>query len=347
MQTIRSQTLSTYIQALFHAAGAPTPHAERVANSLVSANLAGHDSHGVIRTVQYLNNIKDGMLDPIIEPKIARQTGVVTMVDGQQSFGQVAAHYAMTISIEKAKTYGMATTGLFRSAHVGRLGEWVQLAADEGMIGLAFCNGGSRGGLVAPHGGRARRLGTNPLACAIPRADAPPIVIDFATSVVAEGKIRVARNSGKALPPGRILDVNGEPSIDPNDLYAGGMLLPAAEHKGYCMALMMDFLGGILTTAGCAVLPTYQWGNGVLFMALNIDAFRPLDEFLAEGETVAAEMVNTPPRAGVERVLLPGEPEQLMAKERLQQGIPIDDNTWQQLVEAGTELQVAAPMIGR
>ncbi len=346
MQTIRSQTLSAYIQALFQAAGAPPPHAARVANSLVSANLAGHDSHGVIRTMQYLKNIEDGLLDPVIEPMIARQTGVVTMVDGRQSFGQVAAHYAMNISIEKAKTYGMATTGLFHSAHVGRLGEWIAMAAEQGMIGLGFCNGGSRGGLVTPHGGRARRLGTNPFSCAIPRADAPPIVVDFATSVVAEGKIRVARNSGKALPPGRILDVNGEPSVDPNDLYAGGMLLPAAEHKGYCMALMMDFLGGILTTAGCAVLPTYQWGNGVLFMALNIEAFRPLDEFLAEGETVAAAMVNTPPRPGVERVLLPGEPEQLMAKERLQQGIPIDDNTWQQLVEAGTGLQVAAPLIG-
>jgi uncharacterized oxidoreductase len=343
MQTISAPTLTDYIQSLFAAAGAPPAHAIRVANSLVSANLAGHDSHGVIRTVQYLANIKDGLLDPVVTPKIAKETGVVTMVDGQQSFGQVAAHYAMTLTIDKAKTYGMATTGLFHSAHVGRLGEWIALAADEGMIGLGFCNGGSRGGLVAPHGGRARRLGTNPLACAIPRADAPPIVIDFATSVVAEGKIRVARNSGKALPPDRILDVNGEPSTDPNDLYAGGMLLPAAEHKGYCLGLMMDFLGGILTTAGCAVLPTYQWGNGVLFMALNIEAFRPLDEFLAEGEIVAQKMIHTPPRAGVERVLLPGEPELLTAETRLHQGIPIDDNTWQQLVEAGVGLQVAAP----
>ena len=345
MQTIRSQTLATYIQAIFQAAGTPVEHAQHVANSLVSANLAGHDSHGVIRTVQYLANIKEGLLDPVTKPKRARETGVVTMLDGQRSFGQVGAHEAMRITIEKAKTYGTATTGLYNSAHVGRLGEWVAMATDEGMIGLGYCNGGTRGGLVAPHGGRARRLGTNPLACAIPRASAAPIVIDFATSVVAEGKIRVARNSGKQLPPGHILDAVGKPSIDPHDFYADGMLLPAAEHKGYCLGLMMDFLGGILTTGGCAVLPHFQWGNGVLFTVLNIDAFRPLDDFLADGEFVAAEMMNTPPRPGVERVLLPGEPEQQMTAERLANGIPIDDNTWQQLVEAGDDLQVSAPVL--
>lgn len=345
MQTIQSQTLTSYIQSLFQAAGAPTTHAERVANSLVSANLAGHDSHGVIRTVQYLNNIKDAMLDPVAEPAIVREMGVVTMVDGQRSFGQVAAHHAINIAIEKAKTYGTATTGLFNSGHVGRLGEWVALATNEQMIGVGYCNGGSRGGLVTPHGGRARRIGTNPLACAIPRANAAPIVIDFATSVVAEGKVRVARNGGKALDPNRILDVNGEPSIDPNDLYAGGMLLPAAEHKGYCLGLMMDFLGGILTGGGCAVLPTYQYGNGVLFTVHNIEAFRPLADFFADGEIVAQAMIETPPRAGVERVLLPGEPEQLTAKARLQQGIPIDNNTWQQLIEAGEALSITAPTL--
>ncbi len=345
MQTIRSQELTTYIQATFVAAGAPAEHAARVANSLVSANLAGHDSHGVIRTVQYLTAIDNGILTPANRPTVVRETGVVTMMDGQQGFGQVCAEIAMQTTIAKAKTHGTATTGLFNSAHVGRLGEWVAMAATEGMIAVGFCNGGSRGGLVAPHGGMARRLGTNPLACAVPRADGPPIVIDFATSVVAEGKVRVARNGGKALPPGRILDLNGAPSTNPEDLYAGGMLLPAAEHKGYCLGLMMDLLGGILTTGGCAVLPIHQWGNGVLFTVYNIDAFRPLDEFLAESEQVAALMAATPPRPGVERVLLPGEPEQITAAERLERGIPIDDNTWQQLRAAGEALGVAAPTL--
>ncbi len=344
MQIINSQTLTTYVQSLFQAAGAPPDHAQQVAESLVSANLAGHDSHGVIRTMQYISSIKDGIIDPVAKPAITRQTGVVTMVDGQRSFGQIGARYAMEIAIEKAKTFGMASSGLYNVGHVGRLGEWVQMAADQQMIGLGFCNGGSRGGLVTPHGGAARRLGTNPLACAIPRTDAPPIVIDFATSVVAEGKIRVARNSGKALPAGRILNASGEPSTDPNDLYAGGMLLPMAEHKGYCMALMMDYLGGILTTTGFPMQANFRWGNGVLFMALNIEAFQPLNDFLSEGEILANAMKSTPARKGFDEVLLPGEPEQRMTAHRLQTGIPIDDNTWQQMVEAGKAVSIPAPI---
>lgn len=343
MHTINSQALTTYVQALFEAAGAPLDHAQHVAESLVRANLTGHDSHGVIRTMQYISSIKDGIINPVAKPAITRQTGVVTMVDGQRSFGQIGAKYAMEIAIEKAKSYGMASTGLYNVGHIGRLGDWVEIAADQQMIGLGFCNGGSRGGLVTPHGGAARRLGTNPLACAIPRAGSPPIVIDFATSVVAEGKIRVARNSGKKLPEGRILDKNGAPSTDPNDLYAGGMLLPMAEHKGYCMALMMDYLGGILTTTGFPMSPGFLWGNGVLLMALNIEAFQPLEDFLREGETLAQAMKATKPQHGYEEVLLPGEPEQRMNAERLQTGIPIDDNTWQQLVEAGKAVGVSAP----
>ena len=138
----------------------------------------------------------------------------------------------------------MAATGLFRTSHIGRVGQWVELASDEGMIGMAFCNGGRPGGLVTPHQGAARRFSTNPIAAAIPREDAPPIVIDFATSVVAEGKVRVALNAGKALDPGRLLDNHGQPSTTPADLYDNGMLLPAAGHKGYALALLMDLLGG-------------------------------------------------------------------------------------------------------
>lgn len=345
MQTIQAEALTDYVQSLFVAAGAPAAHATRVATSLVSANLAGHDSHGVIRTVQYLANLHDGLINAAATPTITREHGVVTMIDGEGAFGQVAAEFAMQRAIEKAKTYGVAVAGLFHSGHVGRLGEWVTMATDQNMIGLGFCNGGSRGGLVTPHGGRARRMGTNPLACAIPRKDALPIVVDFATSMIAEGKVRVARNGGKQLDPNRILNVDGEPSIDPNDLYSGGMLLPAAEHKGYCLGLMMDFLGGMLTGGGCAILPKFEYGNGVLFTVYNIEAFRPLDEFLADGEVLAQTILDTPVRTGVERVLLPGEPEALTKAERLQHGIPIDDNTWQQLAEAGTNLQVAVPTV--
>ena len=343
MKTIQPEVLQNFITAIFQAAGAPEAHAQLVANSLVAANLAGHDSHGVIRTVQYLSAIQNDELDPTAVPKVASQVGVVTMLDAQRAFGQVAAQRAMQIAIEKAKEYAMASVGLFNCGHVGRLGEWVQMAADAQMIGMGFCNGGSPGGLVTPHGGAARRLGTNPLAAAIPRAEDAPVVVDFATSVVAEGKVRVARNSGKALPAGRILDANGAPSTDPNDLYAGGMLLPAAEHKGYCLALLMDYLGGILTGAGCASLPNFRRGNGVLFMVLSIEAFRPLDAFLSDAAALSDVMRATPPAAGYDEVLTPGDPEQRTAQQRRAHGIPLDDTTWSQLVEVATAHDVAAP----
>lgn len=340
---LQPDTLQTFISSIFQAAGAPEAHAQLVANSLVSANLAGHDSHGVIRTVQYVSAIQNGELDPAAVPSVASQTGVVTMLDAQRAFGQVAAQCAMQVAIDKAKAHAMASVGLFNCGHVGRLGEWVQMAADAQMIGMGFCNGGSPGGLVTPHGGAARRLGTNPLAAAIPRADDAPMVVDFATSVVAEGKVRVARNSGKALPEGRILDANGHPSTDPNDLYSGGMLLPAAEHKGYCLALLMDYLGGILTGAGCAALPTFRRGNGVLFIVLSIEAFRPLDAFLGDATELSNVMRATPPASGYEEVLTPGDPEQRTAQQRRANGIPLDDTTWSQLVEVAAAHNVAAP----
>lgn len=343
MITIHNQPLTNFIAALFQAANTPPAHAQRVAHSLVSANLAGHDSHGIIRTVQYLDAVKQGLTDPHAVPTIARQTGVVSMVDGGSGFGQVAAHFAMSTAIDSAQQHGMSTVGLYNSGHVGRIGEWAQLAADQQMIGLVFCSGGGPGGLVTPHGGKARRLGTNPIAAAIPLANQPPIVIDFATSVVAEGKVRVARNSNKQLREGCILDADGNPSIEPHDLYNAGMLLPIGEHKGFCMSLMMAYLGGILTGNKTTIMPGFKRGNGVLFMALSIEAFRPLDEFMADGEELANTMHATPARAGFDEVLLPGEPERRTTAERAANGIPVDETTWSQLVETAGEYGVEVP----
>lgn len=343
MPTIHTQPLTNFIAALFEAANAPTAHAQRVAQSLVSANLAGHDSHGIIRTIQYVGGIEEGGTVPDAVPTIARQTGVVSMVDGGSGFGQVAAHFAMNVAIDAAKQHGMATVGLYNSNHVGRIGEWANLAADQQMIGLVFCSGGGPGGLVTPHGGKARRLGTNPIAAAIPLANQPPIVIDLATSVVAEGKVRVARNSDKLLRDGCILDADGTPSIEPQDLYDAGMLLPVGEHKGFCLSLMMAYLGGILTGNKTTIMPGFKRGNGVLFMALSIEAFRPLDEFMADGEDLADIMHDTPARDGFDEVLLPGEPERRTEAERRANGIPIDETTWSQLVEVAAKYGVDVP----
>ncbi len=344
MPIIKATTLTNFVSRILHSAGTTAHNSHLVANSLVKSNLAGHDSHGVIRLQNYLDAIAAGNLDPTAEPVVARETGAISMVDAQLTFGQVGAHFAITVTIEKARIHGLAATGLYNCNHVGRLGEWIEMAADEGFIGLAFCNGGRPGGLVTPYGGTGRLMGTNPLAAAIPVAGRPPVLIDFATSTAAEGKVRVALNKGESVPEGWIQDSAGHPSTTPEDLYNAGALLPLGLHKGYCLSLLMEFMGGILTGNGSPSFPDYTaLKNGVIFMVLSVDAFRPMEEFLADGAALSKQIKATPPAPGVDEVLLPGEPEQRAAEHRQNKGIPIDETTWVQLVEAANEFGVTIP----
>ncbi len=343
MPVIKSADLADFVRRIFQAAGVEENTARLVADSLVTSDLAGHESHGIIRVPQYLERIAAGMVDPTAEPVITQETPVITMVDAQRSFGQVAARFAMSVTIKKAQTQGLAATGLFNSAHVGRLGEWVEMAADEGLIGLAFCNCGGPDGLVAPYGSTTRLLSTNPFAAAVPMAGRSPLVIDFATSVVAAGKLQVARNRNQSVPAGWIVRSDGQPSTSPNDFFAGGALLPAAGHKGYGLSLLIECLGGILTGHGCVGLPHAAKGNGVLFVVLSIEAFRPLEAFLADGAVLYEHVKTAPPTSGFDEVLLPGEPEQRSTEHRRAEGIPIDETTWAQLIEAAAARGVAVP----
>lgn len=343
MPIFQPAPLAEFTSRIFQAASAPPATADLVGQSLVAANLAGHDSHGVIRIMQYLRQIDEDELRPQAQPQLERETPVMALLDGQRCFGQLAAKTAIELGIRKAEESAVAAVGLKQSGHVGRLGEWVGLAADAGLIALAFVNGGRSGGLVAPFGGAERRLGTNPLAAAVPLENRPPLVLDFATSAVAEGKVRVAFNSGKAIPEGWALDKNGSPTTNPADLYDGGMLLPAAGHKGYGLALLADFLGGMLTGAGGPGLPGAILGNGVLFVLLNVEAFRPMAAFFADSGQIADRIKETKPAPGFDEVLLPGEPEVRSQQARQATGIPLDDTTWQQIVQAAADLGVANP----
>jgi uncharacterized oxidoreductase len=344
MPVINPAVLSEFVALVFEAAGASKEGAGLVATSLVNSNLVGHDSHGIVRVTQYLDNIARGELQPAAEPVIAHETPTVTLVDAQRGFGQIAAHFGMKVTIKKAQVQGLAATGLQHCNHVGRLGEWVQMAADQNMVGLAFCNGGRPGGIVAPFGGGARLLGTNPIAAAVPVAGRPPFLIDFATSNVAEGKVRIARNKGQAIPEGWILDSQGRPTTNPEDLYNGGMLLPAAGHKGYGLALLVEFLGGFLTGDGGPATPGYKAvGNGVVFIVLSVEAFRPLEAFLGDSATLCEQVKAAKPAPGFQEVLLPGEPEQRMAEQRQAAGISIDETTWGQLTAAANKLGVTSP----
>lgn len=339
MPTLPPAQLTALVARIFEAAGASQHNARVVAESLVLSDTVGHESHGVVRVRQYLNSIAAGEIAPAAEPTVARETAVMASVDACRTFGQVAARFAMGKAIEKAAAQGLAVAGIHHCNHVGRLGEWVHMAAATGMVGLAFCSLGKRGAAVAPHGGAGRLLGTNPIAAAVPVAGRPPLIVDFATSAVAEGKLRVARNRGLPIPEGWVVAPDGSPTSDPNDFYRGGALLPAAGHKGYGLGMLAELLGGLLTDSG----PEPQnaaAGHGTLFIVLNPGLFRPAEAFLADAAELCARAAAVPPAAGFDEVLLPGDPEHRTAERRRAEGVPVDDATWAQLQEAAGALGV-------
>ena len=347
MPHIHVEPLVNLVSRIFRATGAPQATADLVATSLVSSDLAGHESHGVVRVQQYLLQIERGDINPKAQPTLVRDRGAVINVDAHDSFGQVAANFTMEEAIRRAKEHGLSAAGLFHSGHVGRLGEWVEMAAKRDAIAFAYCNGGGPSpGRVAPFGGAGPLLGTNPVAASVPVGDRSALVLDFATSAVAEGKVRVARNRGKSIPEGWVLTAHGLPTTDPNDLYANGVLLPAAAHKGYALSLLVEFLGGLLTGNGVPALPdTYQPRNGVLFIVLDIDAFQPVQEFLSLSAAFAGKVKSVPPAPGFDEVMLPGEPEQRAIQQRSTNGIEVDEATWGQLSEAAASFGLVMPNV--
>ncbi len=345
MRQFAQQVLVDFVTEIFVAAEVRQSIAQRVAESLVESNMQGHDSHGIVRVPLYLQQIEEGNLHPNAEPDPIEDSPSVTIMNANRGFGQWSAYVTMQKTIEKAKSHGLAAGGLVNSGHVGRLGEWVTMATVENCVGLAFCNLGGRTGIVAPFGGTKRLLGTNPLAAGIPMDGSPPIIVDFATSVVAEGKIKIAFNKGTDLPPGSILDKEGKPSVSPADLYDGGVMLPAAGHKGYGLSMLCDLLAGVLTGSGAPKMTDGQMSNGVLFLVLKVEAFRALSLFWEDAQAYVDTIHANPPVEGLESVMVPGEPEQRTAATRRGQGIPVDDVTWSNLSRCADELKVTVPAV--
>ena len=342
--TLSSEQLHEICLTLLRAVGSPDDLAAVVAGGLHGANLAGHDSHGLVRLPKYLTDARDGKIDPAARAEIARRHGATACVSARWGWGQPAARLAAQTAAEIAAEQGVGAVVLQESPHVGRMADYVELIAARGQLGMTVTNARPN---VAPFGGRSRRLGTDPIAFAIPRAGGrPPIVVDFATSVRAEGKVRVARAAGRTVPPGTLIDSEGRPSVDPEDYYAGGSLLPAEGHKGYALAVAIEGLGGILSGMGPAMLPVYGDGNGMFVMALEIEAFVAVDQYMRQVEEMAAALESTPPAPDVDRVLLPGQPEILTAERRRREGIPIADATMDELRGLASELGATLPEAG-
>jgi uncharacterized oxidoreductase len=319
--TYAADSLRALARDILLDAGSSPVNASTVAASLVEANLRGHDSHGVLRLARYVEYIEHGRLDPQAEPDAIRTRGSALVVDGRHGFGQVAARLAVAELIPCAHQYGVSSAAVRHANHVGRLGEWVEALADQGLVAFAFCNADPT---VAPFGGKERRLGTNPFAWSAPRREPnPPLVMDWSTATMAEGKVAVALARGESVPDGVLVDSNGEASNDPAAFYDGGALLPFGAHKGSGLSVMIQIAGGALGATG--VFGGAGAGdNGLVLIALDPTAFT--DGFEGESEALCDALAG-------DGVLVPGEIEQRTRAQRARDGIPLPADTWSELQE--------------
>jgi len=348
---IHAEPLGTAIRELVRGFGSEEREVELVTENLIQANLTGHDSHGIGMLPRYSEAWVEGGLKANAHIKTLMDGGALLRVDGQAGFGQVIGHEAMTLAIERAKKFGSCIMALGNSHHLCRIGAWAEMAVAEGFVSIHFVNVISRP-IVAPFGGSDARFGTNPFTVGIPVAGRDPILLDFATSVIAQGKARVAHNKREKLPPGRIIDDQGKDSNDP--AYAVveplGAILAFGEHKGYGMAVACELLGGALAAGlACGGPATGEKRvlNGMLTIVLDPKAIADVATFESEMRGFLDWVSASPPRAGFDKVRLAGAPEREWRAKRLAEGIPVDANTWNEILAAATRLKVDPAKINR
>ena len=331
---------------VFEAAGSEPEEARIMADHLIEANLRGHDSHGVGLIPNYLQHLAGGTAVANRKGRVVSENGSLIVYDGERAWGQIAAREAVMIGIAKARVTGVAVVALRNTHHIGRVGTYGEICAGAGLISFHFVNVTDARPAVAPWRGSDARFSTNPVCIAIPGPEPQrPIILDMATSVVAMGKVRVARNKGEQLKPGILLDGEGKPTTDPDAMYRQprGAVLTFGEHKGYALAFVCEMLAGALCGSG-TMRPERQGAgtatNGML--TIVIDPSRLIDrEWLrAEIAAMTEYITASPPRHPDEPVLIPGDPERLTRAERLANGVPIDDETWRELTVAARGINV-------
>jgi uncharacterized oxidoreductase len=346
--TLHADVLLDYTRRLFMASGVPAAEADVVSRSLVDANLRGHDSHGVMRIPQYLDTMREGKMVSGVALEILDESPALVAADANWGIGQVQAHRLLDILLKKAMDVGVAAGTLRRCGHIGRLGEYAERAAAAGMVLIGSVNSHGRGNRVAPPGGVAGRISTNPLCIGAP-TPGDPLVLDIGTSVCAEGKVRVAFQKGERIPEGWIQDANGNSTTDPAVLYREpiGSMLPLGgtqSYKGFGLGLLLDALCGGLSGGLCSKpdAPAYV-GNTVLFVLMNTARFAGASHFLAETGGLADYVRSCPRAEGVAAVQLPGDPERNAFATRSKFGIPVPDGLWNSLREVAVRLRVSQP----
>src|SRR5215211_5456663 len=358
MVTIKVENLIGFVAEVFAHADSSPEEATRIATYLTTANLTGHDSHGVIRVHVYMRWKTMGSVIPDQTIEVLVDTPSLAVVDGRFGYGQTVAPQAVRIGIDKCKASGLAAVALRNAGHIGRVGDWAEMAAAEGLVSVHFVNAaGSL--LVAPYGGVQKRLSTAPYCVGIPRNGQDPIVLDFATSIVAEGKVLVASRGGKKLPKGALIDADGSLSEEPSVLYGpytsdgprdhtngSGAIRAFGEHKGSGLAFICELLGGALTGTG-ATSGGRQFANGMLAFYVDPKVIDTSNYFDEEISRYTDFIRQTKPIAGVESVLVPGDPERKMRAERTKNGVPLPDDTWAAIVNTAREVGVSEAAIQR
>ena len=339
------QPLRELVGDIFAANGCSAEESARIAKYLVGANLTGHDSHGVIRVPRYVKMKEEGTVVANQTLATVTESDVMAVVDGQFGFGQSMAPAAVQIGIDKAKQKGVAIVALRNSGHLGRAGDWSEMAAEAGQVCVHFVNvAGSL--LVAPFGGVDRRLSTAPFSAGVPMPDGPPLILDFATSVVAEGKCLVALNGGKKLPPGALIEPDGRLSEDPRTLYGyntsgtipnakegAGAIRAFGDHKGSGLAMFCELLAGALTGSGTCGPNTKRLANGMLSIYMQPEVFDSGDFFSNELRSYVEFFKSSRPAEPGGEVLVPGEVERRTRKKREADGIPLTRSVWEGIAE--------------
>jgi uncharacterized oxidoreductase len=333
MPLLEAAFLRQSIQAAFIALGTPEFEAGVVADHLVDAEMTGVTSHGIIRVPRYIQAVREGEVRPDATARIVRETAATAAIDGCHGFGQVMARRAADKAIDLAGASGAGVVTLVNCGHTGRIGHYTEYAATRGLVALMMVNTGGHGQWVAPFGGRAGRLSTNPMSIAAPSGGDFPLVLDMATAIVPEGKVLAAQTAGRAIPEGCVIRSDGSPTTDPADLYGPprGAILPFGGHKGSGLGLLIDALAGGLSGAGCCTridAPLAGATDGILFVAIHPGAFLPETIFLEQVRDLIGHVKSALPQDGFGEVMVAGEHESRLRRARQRDGIPVDEEIW-------------------
>jgi uncharacterized oxidoreductase len=333
------QRLAAFVTEIFVAAGADRDVASTVADHLVEANLKGHDSHGVGMVPAYVANIRAGHLKVHSRARLVRDNGAVLLVDGGMGFGQVVGREATDLALSRVRQTGIVCMGVRNCHHLGRIGDYGERCGRAGLVSLHFVNVVGHAPQVSPWGGRERRMTTNPFCGVVPRVDAPPLVLDMATSAIALGKVRVAHMKGESVAAGALVDHEGAPTNDPAVMFREpfGALGPFGQHKGYGLAVLCELLGGALAGEWTAQPGNPRDNtiiNHMLMFVLDPAAFGGLERFQDEVAAMIEYLHASTPAPGFDRVRIPGEPELDAMAHRMAAGVPIDDNSWNGILKS-------------